>query len=41
MASGNDMKMHEGTYAGFTGLVKWGTIASAAVAVFVVYMIAS
>ena len=39
MASGNDMKMHEGTYNGFIGLVKWGTVISALVTVFVVYMI--
>lgn len=41
MASGNDMKMHEGTYAGFIGLVKWGAIATAVVTIFTVGMIAS
>ncbi len=39
MASGNDMKMAEETYSGFIGLVKWGTILSAAVAVMVVLII--
>ncbi len=40
MASGNDMKMAEETYSGFLGLVKWGTILSAIVAVIVVLLIA-
>lgn len=39
MASGNDMKMHEGTYSGFIGLVKWGIGITAVVTIFVVYMI--
>ncbi|HNN56472.1 MAG: aa3-type cytochrome c oxidase subunit IV [Novosphingobium sp.] len=39
MASGNDMKAHQQTYSGFLGLVKWGTILTALVTVFVVYMI--
>lgn len=39
MASGNDMKMHESTYSGFIGLVKGGIVATALVAMFVVYMI--
>ncbi|MEZ5654333.1 MAG: aa3-type cytochrome c oxidase subunit IV [Sphingobium sp.] len=39
MASGNDMKMAEETYTGFIGLVKWGTILSAAVAALVVLLI--
>ncbi|WP_324475596.1 MULTISPECIES: aa3-type cytochrome c oxidase subunit IV [unclassified Novosphingobium] len=41
MASGNDMKMHESTYSGFTGLVKWGAIVTVLVTAFVIYMIAS
>lgn len=40
MASGNDMKAHSATYIGFLGLVKWGTVLTAMVAVLVVYLIA-
>ena len=39
MASGNDQKAHESTYSGFIGMVKWGVIATALVAVFVIFMI--
>ena len=39
MASGNDQKTHESTYSGFIGMVKWGVIATALVAVFVIFMI--
>ena len=39
MASGNDDKMHEGTYTGFIGLVKWGVIVTTLITVFTVYMI--
>ena len=39
MASGNDEKAHESTYSGFIGMVKWGVIATALVAVFVIFMI--
>lgn len=39
MASGNDMKMHEGTYSAFIGMAKWGVIVCALIAAFVVYMI--
>jgi hypothetical protein len=39
MASQNDMKMAEETYAGFVGLVKWGTISSAIVAAIVILII--
>ena len=39
MASGNDQKAHESTYIGFIGLVKWGIIGTALVAVFVIFMI--
>ncbi|MFY9351543.1 MAG: aa3-type cytochrome c oxidase subunit IV [Sphingobium sp.] len=40
MAS-NDMKAANETYAGFVGLMKWGTIASVAVAALVVLLIAT
>lgn len=39
MASGNDMKVHEATFAGFTGLVKWGSVVTALVTIFTIYMI--
>jgi len=39
MASGNDMKMAENTYAGFIGLMKWGTILSVIAAAIVVLLI--
>lgn len=41
MSSGNDMKMHESTYNGFIGLVKWGSILTALVTIFTIYMIVS
>ncbi len=41
MASGNDMKMHESTYNGFIGLVKWGSVVTALVTIFTIYMIVS
>tara|TARA_B110001454_G_scaffold216460_1_gene239766 strand:- start:311 stop:433 length:123 start_codon:yes stop_codon:yes gene_type:complete len=40
MASGNDMKMAEETYSGFIGLVKWGSVITAIVAIIVVLLIA-
>lgn len=40
MASGNDMKAHNSTYASFIGFTKWGTVATALVTVIVVYLIA-
>jgi hypothetical protein len=40
MASGNDIKAAEETYAGFVGMVKWGTIISAVTAAIVVVLIA-
>jgi len=40
MASGNDMKMAEGTYTSFIGMVKWGSIVVAIIAAFVVFLIA-
>lgn len=41
MASDGNMKSATQTYAGFVGLMKWGTIASVAVAVLVVLLISS
>lgn len=39
VASGMDQKAHENTYAGFISLFKFGTLASLAVAAFVVYLL--
>ncbi len=39
MASGNDMKAHESTYASFLGLAKWGSIVTALITVLVIYLI--
>ncbi len=39
MASNNDMKAHEGTYAGVMNLMKWGAIASALLAALVIILI--
>ncbi|MBW8752761.1 MAG: aa3-type cytochrome c oxidase subunit IV [Sphingomonadales bacterium] len=41
MASGNDMKAANETYAGFTNMVKYGAITVAVIAIFVVGLIAS
>jgi hypothetical protein len=41
MASGNDMKAANETYAGFITLFKWGTALAVLSAVFVVGLIAS
>ena len=41
MAGAGNFKAHEQTYTGFLGLLKWGTVASAIVAAFVVYLLAS
>lgn len=40
MASGNDMKMAEDTYAGFISFTKWGTIIVAIITALVVALIA-
>lgn len=40
MAQNGDLKAHEQTYSGFTALLKWGTVASAIVAIVVVFLIA-
>lgn len=41
MASGNDMKAANETYAGFIAMVKWSAIAVAIITIFVVGLIAS
>jgi hypothetical protein len=41
MASNNDMKAHEGTYAGVMSMLKWGTIASALLAALVIILISN
>ena len=41
MASQNDMKAHESTYAGVMDFLKWGTVATAIVAIIVVLIIAT
>ena len=40
MAGNQDMKSAEQTYSGFLGLMKWGTVATLAVTVLVVVLIA-
>jgi Bacterial aa3 type cytochrome c oxidase subunit IV len=40
MASGNDMQSANQTFSNFTSLVKWGSILTAIVAIFVVLLIA-
>ena len=34
-----DMKAHEGTYAGFTALMKWGAVTAVIVAFIVILLI--
>ncbi len=41
MASEGNMKSATQTYAGFTAVMKWGTVASVAVAALVVLLISS
>ncbi|MGV2496614.1 aa3-type cytochrome c oxidase subunit IV [Pelagerythrobacter aerophilus] len=41
MASGNDMKAANATYAGFIGLLKWSVPAIAIVALIIVILISS
>ena len=41
MAEHGDMKAHEKTYEGVMNLMKWGTIASAIVALVVILLIAN
>lgn len=40
MASGNDIKAAEETYAGFVGMVKWGSIVTLIATAIVVVLIA-
>jgi hypothetical protein len=40
MAAQHDMKSARTTYEGFLGVFKWGAIACALIAAFVVYLIA-
>jgi len=40
MASGNDIKAAEETYAGFVSMVKWGTIVTAIAIAIVIVLIA-
>ncbi|MCK9543573.1 MAG: aa3-type cytochrome c oxidase subunit IV [Novosphingobium sp.] len=40
MASGNDMKAAKESYAGFINMVKWGSVVTALVVLFVVLLIA-
>jgi len=40
MASGNDMKFHNSTYAGFLGMLKWSVPLIAIIAFGVVVLIA-
>jgi len=39
MADNGDTRAHENTYKGFLALMKWGTLGSAIVAAFVVFLI--
>jgi hypothetical protein len=39
MASGNDMKAHQGTYGGFINLLKWTVPALAILALLVIVLI--
>ncbi len=39
--SGFELKAHESTYSGFIGLIKYGAIASFAIAAIVVVILAS
>jgi hypothetical protein len=41
MASNNDMKAHETTFAGVMNMLKWGTIASALLAALVIFLISN
>ncbi|WP_120716125.1 aa3-type cytochrome c oxidase subunit IV [Tsuneonella amylolytica] len=41
MATGNDMKMHKGTYGSFIGMLKWTVPLIVAISAIVVLIIAS
>ncbi len=40
MAGNGDMKAHVATYSSVTAMMKWGTVACAIIAVFVIWLIA-
>ncbi|WP_242096433.1 MULTISPECIES: aa3-type cytochrome c oxidase subunit IV [unclassified Sphingomonas] len=40
MASDGDLKAHEATYVSVTAMLKWGTVAVAAIAIAVILIIA-
>ena len=40
MATGNDMKAHQGTYGGFIALLKWSVPLIAVIALIIVLLIA-
>jgi hypothetical protein len=40
MAVNGDQKAHEQTYAGFTAMLKWGTVLTAIVTLVVIFLIA-
>ncbi|MGX7952001.1 aa3-type cytochrome c oxidase subunit IV [Tsuneonella sp. HG249] len=40
MATGNDMKAHQGTYGGFINLLKWSVPALAILTLIIVILIA-
>lgn len=39
--SGAELQAHQATFAGFTSLMKWGTLGAVLVAALVVFLIAS
>ncbi len=41
MASQNDMKAHNETFAGVMTLLKWGTIAASLVAILIIVLISN
>jgi hypothetical protein len=41
MASGNDMKAHQGTYGSFIALLKWSVPLIALITLFIVILISS
>jgi hypothetical protein len=41
MASGNDMKAHEGTYGSFISLVKWTVPILAAIGLLIIVLISN
>ncbi len=41
MATGNDMKAHQGTYGGFVNLLKWSVPIIAIIALIIVLLISN